>query len=233
MGIQSLLGQVTDEQLKALPSRTRSPERVQQSLDAFALHLQGVSDRGVQQHFGWKSLSTAQNSIKRGEELAKKLSLDTEKIRLKLAAAFDYLADVVVQQVKEQVENGREVFEVDARGNKSMKRMKGVDPRMLGEAGRGLTRFAEFAGLLDRQPEVNQQVVSMVNLAAPSDGGTFAEKWGNAPAETVDVQPMSIESSSDANNAAIAATGQSLQTEDPCDVEHPAADAATAKDGDQ
>ena len=126
MGIQSLLGQVTDEQLKALPSRTRSPERVQQSLDAFALHLQGVSDRGVQQHFGWKSLSTAQNSIKRGEELAKKLSLDTEKIRLKLAAAFDYLADVVVQQIKEQVENGREVFEVDARGNKSMKRMKGV-----------------------------------------------------------------------------------------------------------
>ena len=193
MGIQTLLGQVSDEHLKALPTRTRSPERVQQSLDAFALHLQGVSYRGIQKHFGWKAVATAENAVKRGEELAKKLSLDTEKIRLKLAAAFDYLADVVVQQVKEQVEEGRVVQIAHSDGSKEVRRTKGVDPRMLGEAGRGLTRFAEFAGLMDRTAEVNQQVVSMVNLAPPSDGGTFAEKWG----QTVDVTPSGQESGQD------------------------------------
>ena len=206
---------------------------MQQFLDAFALHLQGDSYRGIQQHFGWKAVATAQNTVKRGEEIVKKLSLGSEKIRLKIAAAFDYLADVTVQQVKDQVENGRMILEVDSQGNQSTKLFKGVDPRMLGEAGRGLIRFAQFARLMDRAPEVNQQVVSMVNLAPPSDGGTFTEKWGNAPSETIDVQPMSIKGSSDANNSAIAATGQSLQTEDPCDVEHPAVDTATAKEGDQ
>ena len=190
MGIQSLLGQVTDEQLKALPSRTRSPERVQQSLDAFALHLQGVSDRGVQQHFGWKSLSTAQNSIKRGEELAKKLKLDTEKIRLKIAGAFDYLADVVVQQVKEQAEEGRVVQIAHSDGSKEVRRTKGVDPRMLGEAGRGLIRFAEFAGLMDRAPEATGTNISMINLAPPSSGADFSEKWS----QTVDVTPSGQES---------------------------------------
>ena len=193
MALRTLLGQVDDEALKALPSRTRSPERVQQSIDAFALHLQGVSYRGIQEQFGWKSPNTAVNAVQRGEELAKKLDLDSDKIRLKIATAFDYLADVVVQQVKDQVENGREIFEVDSRGNKTMKKMKGVDPRMLGEAGRGLIRFAEFAGLMDRAPEQHNTAVTMVQLAGPSDGASFSDKWSQAPAEgqTVDVTPAS------------------------------------------
>nr|BDD47046.1 hypothetical protein 1 [bacterium] len=189
MALNTLLGEVNEEQSKKLPSRLRNPERLQQSIDAFALRLQGVSFRGIQDHFGWKSLSTAQNAVRNGEKICKELDLDTDKIRLKLAAAFDYLADVVVQQVKDQVENGREIFEVDARGNKSMKRMKGVDPRMLGEAGRGLIRFAEFAGLMDRAPEQHNTAVTMVQLAAPSDGASFSDKWASAPVEgqTVDV----------------------------------------------
>jgi hypothetical protein len=64
---------------------------------------------------------------------------------------------------------------------------------MLGEAGRGLIRFAEFAGLMDRAPEVNQ-VVSMVQLNGPADGVSFADKWAQ-PA--VDVTAQSAEN--DAN----------------------------------
>ena len=99
MSLNTLLGQPTPEQIKALPARLRNPDRIKQHLDAFALHLQGVSYRGIQDHFGWKSLSTAQNSVMRGELLAKELNLDGEKIRLKIAAAFDRLADITIAQV--------------------------------------------------------------------------------------------------------------------------------------
>ena len=151
---------------------------------------------------------------------------------MKLATAFNYLADVVVDQVKQQAEQGQ-LQVIDGPDGRVTKATRGVDPRLLGEAGRGLIRFAEFAGLMDREPEVNQQVVSMVNLAPPSDGGTFAEKWGNAPSETVDVTAMSTEDSATPQIAGDSAIGHSVQSTDPCDVEHPAADAATAKDGDQ
>ena len=118
-------------------------------LNAFALHLQGVSFRGIQDHFGWKSLSTAQNSVRRGEELARQLNLDGEKIRLKLAAYFDEILDITMQQLKEQVEAGRVTVDIDPEGKKSIRCTKGVDPRLLGEAGRGAIRFAQFVGLMD------------------------------------------------------------------------------------
>lgn len=149
MGIESLLGQATDEQLKKLPGRVRNPSRIKQHLDAFALHLQGVSDRGVQEHFGWKSLSSAQNSIKRGEILAKNLNLDNEKIRLKLAAFFDEICDISLNQIKQQVKDGQLVYVTDNQGNETITKRRGVDTRLLGEAGRGAIRFAQFAGLID------------------------------------------------------------------------------------
>ena len=47
MGLNTLLGHVTDEKLKKLPGRVRNPERIQQHIEAFGLHLQGVSYRGI------------------------------------------------------------------------------------------------------------------------------------------------------------------------------------------
>lgn len=187
MSIRTLLGQVDSESLKVLPSRTRSPERVQQSIDAFALHLQGVSFRGIQEHFGWKAVSTAENAVKRGEELAKHLNLDSEKIRLKLAAYFDEILDITMQQVKEQVKQGRVTFDIDSDGNKSIRKTHGVDPRLLGEAGRGAIRFAQFVGLMDGDANAGGAgQVTMVNLSVPSDGANFADKWSG---EAVDVIP--------------------------------------------
>ena len=182
MGIKTLLGQVDDESLKKLPTRTRSPERVQQSIDAFVMHLQGVSFRGIQQHFGWKAVSTAENSVRRGEKICKDLNLDSEKIRLKLAAAFDELADITLSQVRQQVQDGR-LLTIKTKDGVELRHTAGVDPRLLGEAGRGLMRFAEFVGLTDRAPEQNNTAVTMVQLSAPSDGATFAEKWGGPVVE--------------------------------------------------
>ena len=190
MSLGTLLGHLTDEQLKALPSRTRSPERVQQSIDAFALHLQGVSFRGIQQRYGWKSPHTAVNAVQRGEELAKKLNLDSEKIRLKIAAAFDRLADITIAQVEEQVKDGRTTLIQHCDGRKEMRKVKGVDPRMVSEAGRGLIRFAEFAGLMDRAPEVHA-AATLVQLAAPSNGADFSSKW-DRPSEPAPVDVSAL-----------------------------------------
>lgn len=190
MGLNTLFGEITSEQSKKLPSHLRNPARLQRYVDAFALRLQGVSFRGVQEHFGYKSLSSAQNAVRNGEKICKELNIDQEIIRLKLTNYFNELADVVIGQVREQVEEGRVMQIAHSDGSKEVRRTKGVDPRLLGEAGRGLIRFAEFAGLMDRAPEVNQAVVSMVNLSSPSDGATFAQKW----TQTVDVTPSGQES---------------------------------------
>lgn len=195
MGIESLLGQATDEQLKKLPGRVRNPSRIKQHLDAFALHLQGVSDRGVQEHFGWKSLSSAQNSIKRGEILAKNLNLDNEKIRLKLAAFFDEICDISLNQIKQQVKDGQLVYVTDNQGNETITKRRGVDTRLLGEAGRGAIRFAQFAGLMDadKSSSAGGDVSTNVVFIQPS---ADASEWVG---QTVDV--TSSESKSESSMA--------------------------------
>ena len=188
MGIETLLGHATDEQLKKLPGRVRSPERVKQHLDAFALHLQGVSYRGIQTHFGWKSLSTAENSVRRGEMLAKDLNLDSEKIRLKLAAFFDEILDISLNQIRDQVKEGQLTLITDSDGNQTITKRRGVDTRLLGEAGRGAIRFAQFCGLMDadKSTPTGGEVSTNVVFVNASD----ASEWD---AKTVDVPAMPTE----------------------------------------
>lgn len=185
MGLQTLLGQVDEEKLKKLPGRVRNPERIQQHLNAFALHLQGVSYRGIQEHFGWKAVSTAENSVRRGEILAKNLNLDNEKIRLKLAVFFEEICNITLQQVREQVEAGRVTVDVDAEGNKSVRCTKGVDPRLLGEAARGAIRFAQFAGLMDSDKSTSGGGEISTNVVFVSPQADLSE-W---EMKTVDVTP--------------------------------------------
>ena len=196
MALNTLLGQASPEAIKKLPGKIRNPDRIQQHIDAFALHLQGVSYRGIQDHFGWKSLSTAQNSVMRGEQLAKDLGLDGERIRLKLANFFDELCDITLAQVKKQVEDGQVCLVADNQGNETITRRRGVDPRLLGEAGRGAIRFAEFCGLMDRAPEVNSNSTTLIQLAVPSDGASFSDKWSGKgeTVEVADISPPALES---------------------------------------
>ena len=184
MALKTLLGQIDPEAIKKLPGKIRNPDRIQQHIDAFALHLQGVSYRGIQDHFGWKSLSTAQNSVMRGEQLAKDLGLDGERIKMKLANFFDELCDITLAQVKKQVEEGQVCLVADNQGNETITRRRGVDPRLLGEAGRGAIRFAEFCGLMDRAPTVETNVFN---------AGAFAQLIGGpavVDAEVVEVEAM-------------------------------------------
>ena len=204
MGIETLLGQATDEQLKKLPGRVRNPARVKQHLDAFALHLQGVSYRGIRDHFGWKSLSTAENSVKRGEILAKNLNLDSEKIRLKLAAFFDEICDISLNQIKQQVKDGQLVYVTDNQGNETITKRRGVDTRLLGEAGRGAIRFAQFAGLMDadKSSSAGGDVSTNVVFIQPS---ADASEWVG---QTVDV--TSSESKSESRSALSASDASPL-----------------------
>ena len=196
MALQTLLGQVDPETLKKLPGRVRNPDRIQQHIEAFALHLQGVSYRGIQEHFGWKAVSTAENSVKRGEQLAKDLGLDGERIRLKLANFFDELCDITLAQIKDQMQNGQITQVADNDGRKTVTKRNGVDPRMLGEAGRGAIRFAEFCGLMDRAQEVNSNSTTLIQLAVPSDGASFSDKWSGKgeTVEVADISPPALES---------------------------------------
>ena len=196
MALKTLLGQIDLEAIKKLPGKVRNLDRIQQHIDAFALHLQGVSYRGIQEQFGWKSLSTAQNSVMRGEQLAKDLGLDGERIKLKLANFFDELCDITLAQVKKQVEEGQVCLVADNQGNETITRRRGVDPRLLGEAGRGAIRFAEFCGLMDRAQEVNSNSTTLIQLAVPSDGASFSDKWSGKgeTVEVADISPPALES---------------------------------------
>ena len=185
MAIETLLGRATDEQLKKLPGRVRNPDRVKQHLDAFALHLQGVSYRGIQEHFGWKSLSSAENSVKRGEILAKNLNLDSEKIRLKLALFFEEICDITLNQIKQQQQEGQLTYVTDNQGNETITRRRGVDTRLLGEAGRGAIRFAQFAGLMDSDKSTSTGGDISTNVVFVSPQADLSE-W---EMKTVDVTP--------------------------------------------
>lgn len=185
MAIETLLGRATDEQLKKLPGRVRNPDRVKQHLDAFALHLQGVSYRGIQEHFGWKSLSSAENSVKRGEILAKSLNLDSEKIRLKLALFFEEICDITLNQIRQQQQEGQLTYVTDNQGNETITRRRGVDTRLLGEAGRGAIRFAQFAGLMDADKSTSAGGDISTNVVFVSPQADLTE-WET---KTVDVTP--------------------------------------------
>ncbi len=209
MGIETLLGHATDEQLKKLPSRVRSPERVKQHLDAFALHLKGVSYRGIQTHFGWKSLSTAENSVRRGEMLAKELNLDSEKIRLKLAAFFDEILDISLNQIRDQVKEGQLTLITDSDGNQTITKRRGVDTRLLGEAGRGAIRFAQFCGLMDSDKSTSTGGDVSTNVVFVN--ATDASEWD---AKTVDVNAMSTDIERPAQIPADSGMSHSLRADD-------------------
>ena len=62
-----------------------------------------------------------------------------------------------------------------------VKTRRGIDPRIAGELSRSLNRWAEFCGLLDRAPEIHA-AATLVQLSAPADGASFADRW-NKPVE--------------------------------------------------
>ena len=196
--LQALVTQVDPDRLDELlppqtPRKYRSVAMVERNIQAFSLHLQGVSERAIQRELGMKHQASARNAIKRGQEHAKILGLDTERIRLRIAAAFEELTMMGLEDLRRQVKEGRVLVTQNPDGTTTVKTAKGVDSRSLGEVGRGLVRMAQFAGLMDADASSsNQAGMSFVQLVMPADGATLEQKWAAAESGTTEAPPVEV-----------------------------------------
>ena len=144
------------------------------------------------EELGVKSSRTAWAAIERGKKIALEKGIDVEQRRIEIDRMFKETLGLLVSTAKTQAFEGQIETTHGPMGT-IVKTKKGIDPRIAGELSRSLNRWAEFCGLLDRAPELNQQA-TVINLSAPTDGAAFADKW-NAP-ETVDVTPSESNSES-------------------------------------
>ena len=161
-------------------------------MKAFELSLNGISVRGIQEELGIKSTQTVWAAIERGKKFSIERGIDIEERRIDIDRMFKNTLGLLVKTAEQQSFEGQIETTHGPMGT-IVKTRKGIDPRIAGELSRSLNRWAEFCGLLDRAPELNQQA-TVINLSAPTDGASFADKW-NAP-ETVDVTPSESSSES-------------------------------------
>ena len=156
--------------------QSRSKARIERDLRAFELHLAGLSVRAVCDEIGLKSSDSGWAAIERGKRHARERGIDLDISRVEIHSMFKRTAGLLMETLEEQREKGRQRFFVDQFGKKTMQRDVGICPRTAGELSRSLNRWATFLGLQDAPPEVNQQT-TLIQLAAPSDGAAFGEKW--------------------------------------------------------
>ena len=154
--------------------------------------MRGNSVRAICDEFGIKSTQTVWGGIQRGKQLVIERGIDIEERRIDIDAMFKSTLGYLAKAVEQQSFEGQIETTHGPMGT-IVKTKKGIDPRIAGELSRSLNRWAEFCGLLDRAPELNQQA-TVINLSAPTDGAAFADKW-NAP-ETVDITPSESRSES-------------------------------------
>ena len=76
-------------------------------------------------------------------------------------------------------------YVTDNHGNETITRRRGVDTKLLGEAGRGAIRFAQFAGLMDSDKATSGGAEVSTNVVFISPQSDLSE-WDT---KTVDVTP--------------------------------------------
>ena len=155
---------------------------IEKDVRAFELSLAGASVRAVAAEITFKSTRTAWDAINRGREYVRERGIDIEERRFHIDGMFKRTLQIGMAHLEHQAEKGREKFTIDQYGNKSLERQPGPDPRLMAEMSRGSIRWAEFLGVMDRAPEVNAQT-TLIQLAAPSDGAAFGEKWSQQAIE--------------------------------------------------
>ena len=161
-----------------------SEAKIQRDIAIYKRHMMGLSIRAIQDEFAIKSTQTVHLAIQRGREYVIDRGINVEERRIEIDQLFNETLGLLIKTARHQSEKGVEEFFVDQNGNKSMKRRPGVDPRIAGELSRSLNRWAEFCGLLERAPEVNQST-TLIQLATPADGASFTDRWGSG--ETVEI----------------------------------------------
>ncbi|CAI8412777.1 MAG: Uncharacterised protein [Synechococcus sp. MIT S9220] len=167
--------------------------RIERDLRAYELTLAGCSVRGVCEELGIKSTQTAHNAIQRGKKFALENGIDIEEHRIDIDRMFKQTLGLLVATAQQQHLEGQ-IETIHTPDGTIVKTKKGICPRIAGELSRSLNRWAEFCGLLDRAPEVNQQA-TVIQLSAPADGAAFADRWSSG--ETVDLAPSDHKSDHD------------------------------------
>jgi len=166
---------------KSLPGKqTRSQKLIERDIHAYKRHMAGLSVRAIGEELGLKSTQTVWGSIQRGKEYAKAQGIDVEETRIRIQQLFDETIGLLFATAQTQHREGAVTEFVDAEGNTSLKRIRGVDPRIAGELSRSLNRWAEFCGLLERAPEQNVQATTVV-LSAPAAGADFESRYASLP----------------------------------------------------
>ena len=189
---------------------TASVPRQERDLKAYSLALSGISVRGIMEELEIKSTQTAWSAIERGKKIAIEKGIDVEERRIDIDRMFKETLGLLVSTAKTQAFEGQIETTHGPMGT-IVKTKKGIDPRIAGELSRSLNRWAEFCGLLERAPELNQHA-TVINLSAPTDGAAFADKWNSS--ETVDVNAMSTEDAIDPQKSLPDWTSHSMQPDD-------------------
>ena len=166
------------------PKLAGSLTKIERDLKAYQLHLAGCTVRGVCEEIGFKSTQSGWAAIERGKKYAIALGIPVEERRIEIDKMSRETIGHLAKTIRHQSEHGQETFFVDESGKKSMQRRAGVDPLIAGELSRSLNRWAEYLGLLERAPEVNQASTTLIQLSAPTDGASFGSKWAG---ETVEI----------------------------------------------
>ena len=162
-------------------------------------HMSGLSIRAICDEFGIRSTDTVHKAVGRGRAYALERGIDAEEHRLEINELFRDTLLKLHAQVSHQAEHGCETLFLNDDGSKSVKLIKGIDPRIAAELGRSLHRWSEFLGLMERAPEQNVQATTVV-LSAPAAGAEFQSKYeGMSPtpslAPSADQQVITTQSS--------------------------------------
>ena len=173
--------------------------RIERDLKAYELHLAGCTVRGVCEELKLKSTRTGWAAIKRGKAWVIERGIPTNERKVEIDALFKSTLAALSSEIQRQAEEGR-IIEISRNdGSSEIRRSRGIDARIAGELSRSLNRWAEFCGLLERAPEINA-AQTLIQLSAPTDGASFADRWGNKEESSQTVNVEASESSSESNN---------------------------------
>ena len=171
----------------------------ERDIEMYKRHMRGESVRAIGEVFGLRSSNSVWVAIERGREAAKVKGIDIEEHRIEINELLRDTIGLVAEQVRYQATHGLETFFVDQDGNKSMKRVKGIDPRLAAELGRSAQRWAEFLGLSEKTPEMaGASQTTLIQLSAPSAGTDFESRYSDrqiAPAadqQTIDAHAVPV-----------------------------------------
>ena len=178
--------------------RARGPAtltKLERDLKAYELTLAGVTVRGVCEELGISSTQTAFNAINRGKEYCIERGIPAEERKIEIDKLFKQTLGLLVKTAYDQDAHGQ-IETIHGPDGTIIKTRKGVDPRIVGELSRSLNRWAEFCGLLDRAPEINSNSTTLIQLAVPSDGASFSDKWSGKgeSVEVADISPPALDS---------------------------------------